>query len=138
MSKNPGRVTYNPMYEMTEKNMFGVAGRVLYKWNFLYPGAQLMTPCYIPEYLVKSVLFKDYVGVNHAENMANSRSHSRIIIYVNNAPIIWYSNCQNTVESSSFGLYFVALIVPEDIIEDLYYTFKKIWVASKWCCRDIF
>ena len=57
----------------------------------------------MPEALVKYVLIKSYVDANHAGNMANRRLHSGIIIYVNNAPIIWYSKIQNTVEVSSFG-----------------------------------
>ena len=42
------------------------------------------------EALGKYVAIKDYVDTNHAGNMENRRSHSGIIIYVNNAPIIWY------------------------------------------------
>ena len=81
-----------------------------------------MTPCYMPEELGKSVVFKYYVVANHAGNMANSRSHSGMIIYANNASIIWYSNCQNIVESSIFGLEFVALSIPEEMIEAIQYT----------------
>ena len=57
----------------------------------------------MPEELGKYVVIKAYVDSNHALNMANRRSHSGIIIYVNNAPIIWYSKCHNTVEASIFG-----------------------------------
>ena len=49
------------------------------------------------------------------------RSHFGIIIYVNNAPIIWYSKRQNTFEASSFGSYFVALKIATEMIEDLRY-----------------
>ena len=57
----------------------------------------------MPEALGKYVLIKSYVDANHEGNMANRKSHSGIIIYVNNAPIIWYSKWQNTFEASSFG-----------------------------------
>ena len=67
-----------------------------------YPDTQEMTPRHIPEALDKYAVIKYYVGVNHAGNMANTTSHSGIIIYVNNVPIIWYSKLQNTVEASSF------------------------------------
>ena len=60
------------------------------------------------EALGKYVLIKDYVYANHAGNMPNMRSRCGIIIYVNNAPIIWYSKQQNAVEASSFGSEFVA------------------------------
>ena len=58
---------------------------------------------------------------NHAVNLENRRSHSGIIIYVNNAPIIWYSIRQNTVEASSFGSEFVAIRVYTEMIEALRY-----------------
>ena len=59
-------------------------------------------PSHMPEALGKYVLIKYYVDDNHTVNMANRRSHYGIIIYVNNAPIIWYSKSQNTVEASTF------------------------------------
>ncbi len=52
----------------------------------------------MPEALGRAVKVLCYVDANHAGNMANRRSHSGILIYVNNAPIIWYSKRQNTVE----------------------------------------
>ena len=58
-----------------------------------------MIPSYMPEALGKYFLIKNYVDANHARNMANMRSHSGIIIYVNNESIIWYSKRQNTVEA---------------------------------------
>ena len=47
------------------------------------------------------------------------RLHTGIIIFVNNAPILWYSKKQNTVESSSFGSEFVALRTACDMIVTL-------------------
>ena len=71
-----------------------------------------MTPSNIPEALGKYVVIKSYVDSNYSGNMSNRRSHSGIIIYVNNAPIIWYSKRQSRVEDSSFGSEFVALRIP--------------------------
>ena len=78
-----------------------------------------MTPRNIPEALDKYVVIKAYVDSNHARNMENKRSHFDISIYVNNAPIIWYSKRQKTVEDSGFGLEFVAIRIATDTIEDL-------------------
>ena len=80
-------------------------------------------PRHMSEALGKYVVIKDYVDANHAGNMANRRSHSGIIIYVNNAPIIWYCKRQNTVEASNFGSYFVALRISKEMIEALRYKF---------------
>ena len=63
-----------------------------------------MMPSHMLEALGNYVVIKAYMDANYAGNMENKRSHSGIIIHVNNAPIIWYSKLQNTVEASSFGL----------------------------------
>ena len=78
----------------------------------------------MPEAIGESVVIKAYVYAKHAGVMANSRSHSGIIIYVNNSPIIWYIKQQNTVEASSFGSDFFAIRIATDIIEALRYKLR--------------
>ena len=62
--------------------------------------------------------------MNHAGNLANRRSHSGILIYVNNALILTFSKRQNTVESSSFGSELVAFRIATDLIEALRYKLR--------------
>ena len=64
------------------------------------------------------------MGANNSGNMANKSSHSGIIIYVNNAPIIWYSKLQNTFQASIFGLDFFAPRISTDMIEALRYKLR--------------
>jgi hypothetical protein len=69
------------------------------------------------------------VDANHAGNVITRRSHTGIIIYVQNAPIIWFSKRQNMVESSSFGSEFVALrTAKEDMIVALRYKLRMFGV----------
>ena len=112
-------MAYNPMYEPTDDNLFEVVGRYLYEWKYFYPDAQEIIPRNMQEALGKYVVINAYVYDNHAGKIANRRSHSGIIIYDNNAPIIRYSKRQNTVEDSIFGLEFVALRISTDMIEAL-------------------
>ena len=51
----------------------------------------------------KPVYVGCYVDANHAGNLLTRRSHTGIVIFVNNSPIIWYSKRQNTVDSSIIG-----------------------------------
>ena len=102
LGKKPGRMAYEPMYEPTDVNVSEVVGRNLDDWKYFYANSQEMIPRHMPETLGKYVVIKAHVDANHAGNMENRRSHSGITIYVNNAPIIWYSKLQNTVEASSF------------------------------------
>ena len=50
-----------------------------------------------------------FVDASHARNKVTRRSHTGILIYLNRAPIIWYSKAQRTVETSTFGAECIAL-----------------------------
>ena len=113
---NPWRITYDPVYEPTYDNVFGVVGEYLYGWKYFYPDYQKIIPRLIPEDLGKYVVIKSYVDNNHSGNMANRRLHYGIIIHVNNSPIIWYIKLQNTVEDSSFVSVFVSLRIATDMV----------------------
>ena len=63
-------------------------------------------------------------NANHAGNVVTHQSHSGIIIFVQNAPIIWFSERQNTVEAATFGSEFVALRVGEELIVALRYKLR--------------
>ena len=67
------------------------------EWNDFYPEAAEKLPVKKVELLGNPVKVRAYVDANHAGNLKNRRSHSGILIYVNNAQIIWYSKRQNTV-----------------------------------------
>ena len=81
-------------------------------------------PRHMPEAHGKNVVMKAYVDANHAGNMANRRSQSGIIIYVNNEPIIRYSKLHNTIEVLSFVSEFVALRIFTEIIVALWYKLR--------------
>ena len=40
LGKNPGKITYDPMYELKDKNLFYVVGKDLDEWKEFYPNAQ--------------------------------------------------------------------------------------------------
>jgi hypothetical protein len=54
----------------------------------------------MPEPLGNSVVVASYdVDANNAGDLANRRSHTGVLEYVNNALILWYSKRQNTALS---------------------------------------
>ena len=76
-----------------------------------------MVPDNCPKSLGETVKITCYVDANHAGNMVTRRSHTGFVIFMNSAPIIWWSKRQNTVETSTFGSEYVALrIATEQII----------------------
>ena len=65
-----------------------------------------------------------FVDADHAGNRITRRSQTGILIFVNRAPIIWYSKRQNTVETSTFGSEFVAMRIAVELIEALRYKLR--------------
>ena len=72
-------------------------------WSEFYPGAAEVEPPNAPELCGKSVIMSGFVDADHAGCRATRCSHTGIIIFLNRAPIMWYSKRQNTVESSTVG-----------------------------------
>ena len=89
------------------------------------------------ELLVNPVCVKYYVDTNHAGNMPKRLSHTGCIIYINNSPVVWYSKRQNTVECSSFGSEYVALIIAPELIEALRYKLRTFGIPINGAC-DVF
>jgi Reverse transcriptase (RNA-dependent DNA polymerase) len=44
-----------------------------------------------------------FVDASHAANKVTRRSHSGYIVFINRAPVLWYSKRQQTVETSTFS-----------------------------------
>jgi hypothetical protein len=65
-----------------------------------------------------------FVDADHAGNRVTRRSHTGILIYLNAAPILWYSKAQATVETSTFGSEFVAMRIAIEMIEALRYKLR--------------
>jgi len=90
-------------------------------WSSQYPKAAEKVSHDAPEALGHSVVTTCYVDADHAGCRATRRSHKGILIYVNCAPIIWFSKRQNTVESSTFGSEFITLKISIELIKSLRY-----------------
>lgn len=65
-----------------------------------------------------------FIDADHAGNKVTRRSHMGILIYLNCAPITWFSKSQSTVESSTFGSEFVAMRIGVEMIESLRYKLR--------------
>jgi hypothetical protein len=74
-----------------------------------YRDAEEELPARMPRPRGRSVSMTAFMDASHAANKKTRRSHTGYLIFVNRAPIIWYSKRQQTVESSSFSAEFVAM-----------------------------
>lgn len=97
-------------------------------WSEFYPGAAEVEPPNAPELRGKSVIMSCFVDADHAGCRATRRSHSGILIFLNRAPIMWFSKRQNTVESSTFGSEYVAAKTAVEMIEGLRYKLRMMGI----------
>jgi hypothetical protein len=74
----------------------------------------------LPEPLGMPVSITCFVDANHAGNVITRRSHTGILLFIQGAPICWYSKKQSTVESSTFGSELLcAMRIARDMIASL-------------------
>jgi hypothetical protein len=90
-----------------------------FDWTDFYRGAKEAIP---PR--GNAVQMNVFVNANHAGNHITRRSHMGILIYLNSAPIVWYSKAQTTVETSTFSSEFVAMRIAVEMIEALCYKLQ--------------
>jgi hypothetical protein len=107
---------------------FSEADFPVFDWTDFYGPVSETMPPNAPEPRGNPVEMTAFVDANHAGNQVTRRSHTGIIIYLNKAPVIWYSKAQATVETSTFGSEFVALRIATEQIEALRYKLRMIGV----------
>ena len=88
-------------------------------WQDFYYDAKEMIPPNAQEPRGNLVQMNCFVDSDHAGNHVTHHSHTGILIFLNCAPIIWFSKAQNMVEMSTFGSEFVAMRIAVELIESL-------------------
>ena len=84
-------------------------------WKEFYGEMKEEDPQGMPTPLGEAVKITAYLDANHANNVVTRRSHTGILIFVNNSVIVQYSKKQNTVESATFGAEMVAMRTARDL-----------------------
>ena len=98
------------------------------EWFEFYGDVTEEIPVNAPEQLGKGVEITSWVDADHTGDKLTRRSHTGILIFLNSAPIIWYSKRQATIESSTFGSEVVALRTSLDLIKAMRYKLRMMGV----------
>lgn len=84
-----------------------------------------------------------FVDASHGSNKKTRRSHTGYLIFVNSAPILWYSKKQSTVESSTFSAEMIAMRTCFEAIVHLRYKLRMFGIpllnnapASVFCDNE--
>ena len=89
-------------------------------WSEHHPDAKELTdPPDEPEPRGRPVKASCFVDADHAGCRITRRSHTGTLIFCNGSPILWFSERQTTVESSTFGGEIVAMRIAVEMIEGL-------------------
>jgi hypothetical protein len=89
-------------------------------WTEFYPGATATEPPNAPELRVNLLL----CPATLMPTMQAVARRDDPLIFLNRAPILWYSKHQNTVETSTFGSEYVAAKMAVEMIEGLRYKLQ--------------
>ena len=90
-----------------------------------YPDAVEEKPANAPRPRGRKVQITCFVDADHGGDQITRRSRTGVLIYINKAPIIWWSKRQNTVETSTYGSELVAMRLAVEMIKALKY---KLWM----------
>lgn len=92
-------------------------------WVDFYPDARENIPHNAPKPRGRSIVTFGYVDADWAGSN-NRRSHTGFIIYVQSAPVLWYSKKQSTIETSTYGAELCATRICLEAIEGLRYKLR--------------
>ena len=78
----------------------------------------------MPEARGHGVIVTCFVDANNGGNLKDPKSQTGVLIFINKAPIYWYSKSQTTVEASKFGAEFFAMKTAVEMIKGLRYKLR--------------
>jgi hypothetical protein len=118
------RVMFDPTYSSVDMGTF-----IKSDWKSMYGDAKEMIPSEDPVTHGKEVDMCLFVDSDHAGKKFTRNSRTGFVIYLNMAPIVWFSKRQPTVESSVFGAEFVAMKNGIETCSGLHYKLRMMGVT---------
>ena len=100
-------------------------------WNYSVYGCDGLTeelPEDMPKPLGKSMRMHVYVDSDHAGDSLTRRSRTGFVVFLNSAPIYWFSKRQTSCETSTFGSEFIAMKTACDYVKGLRYKLRMMGV----------
>ncbi len=82
----------------------------------------------MPEARGKGFVIRVFVDADHAGDEVTRRSRTGFIVYINNAPVYWYSKRQGSVESSTYQAEFTAMKEAVEYVRSLRYKLRMMGI----------
>ena len=93
-----------------------------------YAGSSEEIPPNMCEARGVGMTLRAFVDSDHATDTTNRRSRTGFIIFLNSAPIYWFSKKQTSVETSSFGAEFIAMKQCCEYLRGLRYKLRQMGI----------
>ena len=122
--RHNARIVFDPCYPTIDMTSFKECD-----WSSFYGNVQEAIPPNAPEPRGKDVDLRMFVDSDHAGDKRTRRSRTGFIIFLNMAPIVWFSKKQATIETSVFGAEFVAMKQGMECLRGLRYKLRMMGVA---------
>ena len=124
--KHNACIVFDPTYPDIDMSCFKECD-----WHHFYGDVKEAIPPNAPLPRGKEVDLRMFVDSDHAGDKLTRRSRTGFIIYLNMAPIAWFSKKQSTVETSVFGAEFVAMKQGMEALRGLRYKLRTIGVDQE-------
>ena len=130
------KLLFDSSYPMVKESWFRE-----YDWFDFYREATEAIPPNMPEARGHDIIMTCFVDANHGGDQKCRRSQTGILIFLNRAPIHWYSKQQTSVEASTFGAEFCALKVSVELLEAMRYKLRMFGIpidgpANVYCDNE--
>ena len=93
-----------------------------------YGACEEELPPNAPEPRGRAFTMRAFVDSDHAGDSVTRRSRTGFLVFLNSAPIHWFSKKQTSVETSSFGSEFIAMKTCCEYIESLRYKLRMMGI----------
>jgi hypothetical protein len=122
--RHNGCPVFDPTYPETDYASFNHGEA----WKEFYGDVKEPLPPNAPPPRGNGVVVRVFVDSDHAGEALTRRSRTGYLIYVNMAPVLWYSKKQGTVETSVFGAEFIAMKTATEAARGLRYKLRMMGI----------
>ena len=97
-------------------------------WNNFYGRVEEILPPDMLEPLGGEVILRLFVDADYAGDNSNRRSRTGFFVFLNEAPIAWFSKKQTRVENSVFGSEFIAMRTGLETVQGIRYKLRMMGI----------
>ena len=113
------RIVFDPTYPTIDYDRFPEND-----WEQFYGNVTEELPHDMPEPLGCEMIITVYVDADLAGNKLTRRSRTGFIVFLNQAPVYWYSKKQGCIETGTFGAEFMAMKTCCEYVRGLRYKLR--------------